>query len=725
MKKVLSTILTLLLVSQMILTTPLTTFAASSANYKDEDVTWLGNSADYSRTLETVFDKGLRRVMVGDKSGIVDVTGTFIAPPIYDSIQVKITKDDVYDVPSTESIFLDGYVQVMRDNKMGLLNTLGEEVVPCKYDEVWLPVEGVCRVITDNKLGYWNIASNKEIVAPKYNLSICQWLVDSPERTYQTIVRIGANGKKIDTHPAWFDFNGGYALVPVSDAGKLGINGQIIDKNGKEILKTAYPFFAEPLASIDEGMHLQSYPQNGPYMVFQKYSTERLTIVSDQHYKAAVPAHLNSGLVGAKGVIIPAKYHGCIATPENLSNTGIFSQQNQNPKGDPNDYIYVNYSRMTVFPEFSMAVTYDAPSDDSQIFKTYGRLHSLVKFDGTVIKNILNARYVAANDVVIASDFIKNMTYVFYKNGTVKTYPNCAHVDPMIESNMKGYMVLDNRFAPGAPEPSAYLISIPSGKKSSYKFSFISDVMSSAGTFWAGNSNGKYGLVRVSDGKPLTAFAYEFPFNDVEGYTHFGAGEDQTSLVKKDEKFGLIDKNGKQIVPCKYEAVSYESDMTCSFYNDVEESFGRLETATGKIIVPNMKDSPYKYYGNNVILLKTSTRPITLDDVGGDKSVLGSFDTVSKYKLTDYAGKSLTDEYERINSPENGMISMDLTVKTGDLEGKNSLLVSFDGKPLCPKALIKDTLEYKITFVVANGKFGCIRTSALPHSTQPKSVSLK
>lgn len=716
MKKVFSLVIALLLVSQLMLTTPHLSFATSTAvstaNYKAEDVTWMGKSADYSKTLESVFDKGLRRVMVGDQWGLVDTSGTFVAPPIYDEIQVRFTKDDYYEIPQTESIFVDGYVQVIRDYKMGLMNTLGEEVVPCKYDEVWLPVEGVCRVIKDNKLGYYNVESNKEIVAPKYNISSYEWLDESSPRTYQTIVRIGANGNKIETHPAWFDFNGGYALVPISDAGKLGINGQIIDKTGKEILPKPYPFFVEPLSGIDEGMHIQSYPQNGPYLVFQKYSTERLTIISDQHYKVAVPAHLNSGLVGSKGEIIPAKYHGCIPTPENLSSLGTFSDKVPNPKGDPNDYKFVNYSRMTVFPAFSMVVTYDAPKDDSQNFETYGRLHSIVKFDGTVMKNILNARYDAVNDIVIASDFMKNVTYVFYKNGTMKTYPNCAYVDPMAKSSMKGYIAVDNRFAPNDPEISAYLVSIPSGKKSNYKFSFIAEMMSSAGTFWAGNNEGKYGLVRASDGKQLTPFVYEFDYNDVDGSTHFGVGEDQTSIVKKDEKYGIVDKNGKQIVPCQYESISYESDMTCSFSNSLDESPGRLETATGKILVPNMIDSPNTYFGNNVLMLKCSTSPITLDDV-------------SKYKLTDFAGNALTDEYERINSPEYGMISMDLTVKTGDFDCKDSQVVSFDGKPLCPNALVKDTLDYKVTFVVADGKFGCISVSKLPYSDQPKILTSK
>lgn len=54
-----------------------------------------------------------------------------------------------------------------------------------------------------------------------------------------------------------------------------------------------------------------TYPQNGPYLVYQAVSTNKIRVQSDQGGAwKGFDKHLEEGIVGASGIIIPAKYWG-------------------------------------------------------------------------------------------------------------------------------------------------------------------------------------------------------------------------------------------------------------------------------------------------------------------------------------------------------------------------------------------------------------------------------
>lgn len=324
--------------------------AVTAQNYLEEDVTWIGSTAEYQKTLAAFFDHGLRLMPVGTiasdgafvtgKYGLVDSSGRWAAQPVYDKIKAEYwierqfgdrAASDYYH--PNEHIFVDGYVQATKNGKMGLLDSTGKEVIPCEYKAVGLPVEGISRLIQEingkEYIGYWNLELGKEIVKPN------KYIADYSSSPAGSAIKYGSYYKPASDSRmvAMFDFNGGYALVLTGKSEKIAMNAftdhgggindirwngeifdtkyttveyaQLIDKNGKEILPQAYPIHSASLTSNG------TYPQNGPYMVYQAISNNKIMVQSDQggDWKG-FDTHLEEGVVGASGIVIAAKYWG-------------------------------------------------------------------------------------------------------------------------------------------------------------------------------------------------------------------------------------------------------------------------------------------------------------------------------------------------------------------------------------------------------------------------------
>ena len=347
-KRCMSVLLTLCMVLTMLPTMAIAQTAEKL--YNEEDVTWIGTTADYAKTLAAFFDNGLRKVPVvtrsadgaltSSKYGLVDSSGRWAAQPVYDKIQAEYWTGDpnwgtgIADANKpSEQIFVDGYVQATKNGKMGLLDSTGKEVIPCKYKAVGLPVEGICRLIQKigDKyfIGYWNLELGKEIVKPNKYIAYNSSSAAGSAIQYGYYYKPASENRMV----CMYDFNGGYALVLTGKTEVIKMNSytdegggvndikwngkvydtklstltyaQLIDKNGKEILPKAYPILA---ASLLTG---STYPQNGPYLVYQAVSTKKIRVQSDQggDWKG-FDKHLEEGVVGAKGIIIPAKYWG-------------------------------------------------------------------------------------------------------------------------------------------------------------------------------------------------------------------------------------------------------------------------------------------------------------------------------------------------------------------------------------------------------------------------------
>ena len=386
--------------------------ATEMQNYLEEDVTWIGTTAGYQKTLAAFFDHGLRKVPVGTvaedgafitgKYGLVDSSGRWAAQPVYDKIQSEYWTGDSswgtgisdYNKP-TEQIFVDGYVQATKNGKMGLLDSTGKEVVPCEYKAVGLPVEGVSRLIQEtggkSYIGYWSLELGKEIVKPG------KYIADYSSSAAGTPIDYGFYYKPAsDTRMVCkFDFNGGYALVLTGKSETIaqnsftdeggGVNdirwngevydtkyvkveyAQLIDKNGNEILPEALPVHSASLGTSG------TYPQNGPYMVYQEVSTNRIMVQSDQGggWKG-FDKHLEEGVVGESGIIISAKYWGGFWANDG---PGMYRFR-PNPYG----------ASTALFVDEGIIVTHNADYQTSELSHNITGYQKIIDFKGNDIK---------------------------------------------------------------------------------------------------------------------------------------------------------------------------------------------------------------------------------------------------------------------------------------------------------------------------------------------------
>jgi hypothetical protein len=696
-------ILSMILVLCMTLPQIQTTVSAASKNFNDEDVTWLGTEKEYKKTLEVMFDYGLRKVSVGDtakdgsltniKYGLVDSAGKFAAEPIYDEIKAYyISVND--DEPLIETVFIDGYVQAIRDGKMGLLDTKGKEVIPCRYDAVGLPVEGISRIIkkSGNKyyLGYWNLELGKEIVKPnKYVVSGADATAEGYPQNYEPLSR-SAEWEYADERSdyyknetsnriaAQFDFNKGYALVPTGKVEKVNqttdrgittrnteaylIYAQIIDKKGKEILSGGpYPY-------RDNGI----YPQAGPYMVYHKLLKEKLKL-NIGGSTITFYSHLVAGVVGKKGVIIPAQYHGGI---RGNSATGWF----------PAD------ANMQIIPEFSLVMTakdvYQGKKEDSARF-------GVVNLNNKTVVPFENSYEWFRYDSALKF-FTGN--YVYRPDGTKLPKSNLAGYDEggkLLAAN--GYFILcdeDGYHYKG-------VVSIKTGKVYNHEnLHAMSQVMiylsrsnvSAAGTIWINKGDAgeeKWGLVNLQ-GKVLLPFEYE----DLGAGDNWERKENGYAVVEKNGMWGIVDTKGKEILPCKYWYITEVGDNNFLLRDHKSGKYGVFNRKTGKMVLPCNYEGIYDEW------------------VGGTFTVkLGP----SLHVLMNDKGKELTLAYLTINTSGRGLFFN----SNGDYVGP-------DGKIVFPRSATVgkyngNRIYYgeDLTLVVKDGKVGYINASRLARKGQP------
>lgn len=560
---------------------PATTLADTNndANYYDEDVTWLGTTTEYQKTLKGFFDAGLRKVSVGKKYGLVEQSGAFVVQPIYDNIEAYYLHKERSETKSTnqnkktESIFVGGYTQATRNGKMGLLDMKGKEVIPCNYDAVGLPSEGICRIVkkTNGKtyLGFWSLTKGKEIVAPnKYVLPSGYENLGDPEggTIYGFYMPdIGENRIAVA-----FDFYDGYALVPTGkvvnvteectnnrDSRKRTlVYAQIIDKSGKEVLKGGpYPFNINPATTRD-------YPQAGAYMVYDQFSTKKIRMKMDTGGEVIYKSHLESGIVGPKSILVTAQYHG-----------GIW--------GNSAVGWYPPGAQMKLIPELSLALTYKCGYEG---IKESAAQWGVINFSNKVIipfGSSQSLNYDSENKVILA-DLLKP---IYKPNGS----KIAGTADRATYDIVNGYIIFGktSKEAGTLVDTNGYILSpkkimaIKTGKTysiESIKGSACTTV-SVKDTLWI-RKNNKWGLVNVS-GKTILPFEYE----DI----NVSSWEEKTkpyALVKKNGKWGMVDATGKVLLACNYKSISWGEDGYYNIQDYTTGKYGIFNFNTSKITTP-------------------------------------------------------------------------------------------------------------------------------------------
>lgn len=675
--------------------------APDVVSFNNEDVTWLGLESEYQKTLKAFFDSGLRKVPVGDlaadgsltniKYGLVDRYGFFAAQPIYDKIEAKYLKANESQEPG-EQIFIDGYVQATRVGKMGLLNTRGEEVIPCNYDAVGLPSEGVSRIINQSNgkyyLGYWNLELGKEIVAPKYPIES----VNASAEGYLSNTFVSRNISE-KRYAAYYDFNGGYALVPTGKTEKVKqiyvsgfgndvsatlVYAQIIDKNGKEVLLGG-PY---PYRDYHSSARSAPYPQEGPYMVYQQLSTKRLHMISDHGADVIYDSHLESGIVGPQGILIPAQYHG-----------GIWGQAGAWYPAD---------AYMQIIPDSSLAITLKC---GYVRFKESAAESGVINFNNKVVipfdKGVRS--YDPVNKIFIGG--------AFYKTDGSKI----AGTDKFAYSIVNGLMtpVVNGYFHTADEKGFTGVTSLKTGTAYTnenlradygyhYESSEIRSNVSESGTIWVnkgGPREPKWGLVNLQ-GKVLLPFEYEEI--DAFGDT-WQKSQGAFAIVKKNGKWGVVDTMGKEILPCIYRSISATGDGYLSIWDFETDKHGLYSLNAGKMTIPFILSSSINLDSNSsrvgaimgTVALRVGNSLETLIDVDTGKqlspttlvmSTLGRGLFVANHNYYGPDGKIVFPRSEKISLYNGKTIGVgeDLTlvVKDGKVGYVNASRLAREGKPL-------------------------------------------
>jgi len=581
-KRVISILLAAILITGM---APVASMAARQENTSEDKPVYLGTEAEYKTTFDTMFDEnGLRKVRVGfygnkgvlnEKYGLVNKYGNFVVQPIYDEIKLYAFNEDYnYDVEETilPKYFIGGYTQAVRDGKMGLLNARGEEVIPCQYDFVSLPSEGMCRVFIDipnsyySYLGYWNLEQNREVVKPDKYI------------TLEKDIRIGApeTGKKKPTgdYLAVHDFIEGYAMVFTEardDISGRSYMATIIDKNGKNILGKSY-------LVCDYGDTYANYPQKGPYLSFQVPVTIKdrtFTKIDNKNWKKTLTFNTYAtGLAGPSGVLIKPTY-----------TTGIGATPGETDHFISPARFEINTKNKTIYTEI-----------DHRPDKLYGTGYGVIDFNGKVLipfsENDL--RYsekenAYSSGYTLYTSTYKKMDYdgggIFYTNGYNHAFKYTGKYNPV-----ESYQPLEYYFV--KPDGSSLNISKKFGwdPKESYLKGYEFSEFSTAGYAWIQNKDRtKWGLIDFS-GKIILPFE----FDNVD-YESWSLEKNGYAVVEKNGKKGLVNTDGKLVIPCSYESFNLSRNLPADAAVIVVENengkLGLAEKKTGKLLLPVSYDA--------------------------------------------------------------------------------------------------------------------------------------
>lgn len=556
--------------------TPAMTYAISAD--KDKSV-YLGTEKEYSTTFETFFDEnGLRKVETGwqsnagvlnKKVGLVNKNGDFIVQPIYDSIQLEA----IHPLQGTNGLmsvlpiyFIGGYTQAVRDGKMGLLNTRGEEVIPCQYDFVSLPSEGISRVMNKKDaetyyLGYWNLEQNKEIVAPnKYVTTKKNTIIGSNPSKASSYVN--CKQKPAGDYLAFHDFNGGYAMVYEDKMQDSYSYTTVINKNGKNIYGKTY-------LTNRYITDYRDYPQQGAYLsyiepkTFKNYRFEKLfdsSWVKTETFDTYV-----TGLVGQSGIMIPASY-----------STGVLSSPGE-------AYFFINPASFQIILDKKLILT----RKDAKPGYLYGGAYGVIDFSGKPVlpftHGVNQELYYHEKDEVfttLGGDLYNlkgkllqdtSFEYDFFVNGYAK-----AEKIGKFNKKTNSY---DRTLYYGKADGS--LLNLSKQFKLSLNEKIMKERLSDASTsgyFWMQNKEGKWGLLNF-EGKTILPFEY-----DEVNHSSWTQEENGFATVTKKGKLGMVNAQGVLVLPCQYLRIrALEANAPNVVVTNQNQKSGVASVKTGKL----------------------------------------------------------------------------------------------------------------------------------------------
>ncbi len=706
-KRVISLLLAAIMLIGML---PTASFATGTQNTSENEPVYLGTEAEYQTAFDTMFDEnGLRKIQVGFKSnngilnekfGLVNKYGNFVAQPIYDEIKLYVFYDDLgyYGVTILPTYFIGGYTQAKRDGKMGLINTRGEEVIPCQYDFVALPSEGMCRVLnkvpgTDSwYLGYWSLEQNKEVVKPNKYIT--------KEQNTKIGGTYSSKKKAAGDYLAVNDFIEGHALVFTAQEKNVtwdSYRATIIDKNGKDVLGKTYFIYSY-------GNTYDNYPQKGPYLSFQEPITIKnrtFTKIDDKDWKQILTFNTYAtGLAGPSGVLIKPTYTtGINASPGEVS-------------------FFINHAKFQINTKTKTILT----EKDYRPDKLYGTGYGVIDFNGKVLIPFEGGElfYNEKENVYSGGSRLYTTSYkklvydgsgISFTNGYVNAFKYSGAYN-----TKESYQPVEYYYV--KPDGSYFNVtqkfnwSVKEGYWPGYEYSDFS----TTGYAWIQNKDRtKWGLIDFS-GKTILPFQ----FDDVD-YGSWTLDQNGYAVVEQNGKKGLVNTDGKLVVPCSYSIFSSPSEGTpVVLVENDSDKVGIADIKTGKFIVPvaydsigsfkNMGQVVHTYFEMGVYYAKKDNKTYLIDKNG--KEVFSTTENFYEaidglYHLNDgycdNRGRLIFPDYLGLSTNLEDIDSFTIYVKDGKVyrSSANYLKSTFGYKTYVPEKVTATPSSTKLT---VNGK---------------------
>ena len=204
----------------------------SALDFIEISINKINNLDDNCDMKVSNYDKGFAEISLNGKLGIIDISGKLITPIKYDNIEE----------------YKGNYSKVTLTNKKGYINKKGEEITQIKYDDLDEFSEGFARVTLNGKCGYIDSLGNEIIpiiyddrthtFSPQFNEGFAGVSLNG------LCGFIDKNGKIISQlkYYSVFAFKKGLARVWLNDT-----QSTYIDKTGKELFPFGNNYHIEEL----------------------------------------------------------------------------------------------------------------------------------------------------------------------------------------------------------------------------------------------------------------------------------------------------------------------------------------------------------------------------------------------------------------------------------------------------------------------------------------------
>lgn len=556
------------------------------------------------------FDQKSNLVFIGTakkgkkKWGILDkISGKEITPFKYDEIE-SIT---YFKAPDYIKKIISPYCKVEIDKKFGIIDQNGKEIIPVTYNNISVNFSENEKpyfiVEIEKKYGILDI-NNKEVIPVEY--SAIRYIMYADKNVYEVV--------SFDKKSGVFDINMGKEIVPTkydkisydkeTNLYIVESNDQkgIYDKNGKEIFPLQYKNIT-PFQYNKQNYFIVNL--NGKEAVLDESKKEIIPFIYefmsilDSRTLIAVKKNNFWGYIEFPSgkVIVPIAY---------LRGEGRYTPApSVLALKDPQTYEMVYFDREGNRTNGKgKPIQVEVAKNAFLLTKGGNGLVGLQDKDGKVILKPTYSTIKRAERKVIRNIAIVSLNGKYgIINAQGKEIVPCEYDDIFIED------ISDNR------KWASWDMDDDKGWDKLYEKDEEENNTNNGKikkNFFIVLLNGKYGTVHKT-GKVMVTPKYDFidSYNEKSGFTITNIGGklnkdkavDKRSIV--DGKYGMIDKDGREIIPCKYDYLSdfYDKQLTSAnigaefnaFKMRVQGGKWGVVDRTGKEVIPLMYDEAVSF----------------------------------------------------------------------------------------------------------------------------------